>query len=295
MKTTIAILFLLVNLFGISQIPTMQGKVPQLYSPALAGAFSNSQVNVLTRFAFTSNTPFSFNYVGYNTHIDKIKSGVGVYFNNYTFNTGTITNGQATPNSFFNGIGFSYAFQQSLGKKWAMSAGGGVNFTRRVEFCKNCPNNKFINNYPDYSTGLLFYSKHSFYNVTVTHFSNFYFPLNIDLNIGHSFIFSDSSNTKLTVSANLFLYDYFIGLNMKSLFNYKSFYIGGSFSFLPFILFNPTLQAGYSFKRYRINYSYNPATMALINYGKIKHEISLQVKLPNKVKRRSVDFSHLLY
>ncbi len=300
MKTTLLLLFLGVNLLGVSQSVKMQGKTPQLLNPALTGAYNTGQVNVLSSISLNSH-PLNFGYVGFNTRIDKIKSGVGLHFRN--FRDYYIINYYYdfyVPYPTYSAFGLSYAVQQNLGSKWTMSIGGEADINQRIEnwdevkeqnkFCNDCPTGKITDIYYDYIAGMMFYTKKTYIDVSVRHFANFYQPLEIKLGTGHTFNFNDTTNTKLlTVGVNLSTIGLYLDFNVKALFKYKSFYIGVATGM--FRSFGYNLQLGYAYKQFRFNYNLSKD----LSNPFITNEISLQVKLPKTFNRQSKAFGHLLY
>ncbi len=303
MKTKLIILFLSFNLLGISQIVKMQGKTPQLMNPALVGAFNSGQVNLLTGVSSFSNQTFHYNYLGYNTHINKFKSGIGF---NYFKTTDFLPTTYNSPNPQLSSFGLSYSFQQNLGQNWTLSVGATGNYFKKVEDwdeldlqnCINCPEGKVINTNVDLSAGLLIYSNHFYFGMAVLNPSNvnYQMPFTLKVDAGYTFLFKDTTTT-LTIGTSIKKVQSFIFTDFQILFKYKLFYFGGGTnpSLYGFNGVNFTTQAGIEYKMFRINYGlvyngfyYNPN-------GNTVHELSLQINLPQILKRKSNAFNHLLY
>ena len=119
-KTTIYALTGLTILFGFQKASAQtnpQFNMPQLYNPALVGTNPSGELNFATSFSDSFNGNRS--YLGFNKHVDKLHGGLGVYTSNSILNNGKVR---------FNTIGASYAFQQSLGKNFTLSAGLGLSY-----------------------------------------------------------------------------------------------------------------------------------------------------------------------
>ncbi len=301
MKTKLIILFLSFNLLGISQIVKMQGKTPQLMNPALTGIFNYGQVNLLTGFSSVKNKSFHYNYVGYSTHFNKINSGIGVnylYWKDY--------NPQNIRHN--NVYTLSYAHQLQLTNKWSLSVGTSAHYIRNhLEWLINSNLGKFEKEFYDFDLGGFLYSKNFYLGVGVSNILN---NLNIisKIDIGYTFKLKDSVNN-LTIGTSIrgtskygkhFLY--FKEL-VQVMFNHKFLYIGASLKQLGLIeIYGPSypsfsLQPGIKVGRVRLNYTfiYNGFDFFIPVKIKIYNELSLQIKLPQTLKRKSNAFNHLLY
>lgn len=286
----------------------MIGKTVNLLNPALIGVKNNGQLNLMAGIVNFSPFKSNFSYAGYNTRINKISSGIGVYY--FTKKEFNDINYVPQPTNGTTNFGFSYAFQHNITEKLTFSVGATASYYKYTEYweewintinCSGCPTTNKEETAFDVNVGGLLYSKHFYFGASVFNVSNrtkkYIAPLNAKVNLGYTFISKADENIKLTIGTMAEHDGDFLNLQLNTLLKYKYVYAGVSLKMLTFQIVDYTsFQFGVEYDRFRINYN-----VSINNYNiydeknSLTQEIGLQIKLPKTLTSQSNKFEHILF
>jgi type IX secretion system PorP/SprF family membrane protein len=291
MKSVFISVFCLLSLNLLGQNFSMNGKTQLMVNPAFSGINDYGRLNLTANVINFSEITKVNSYLGYDSYVNKLHGAIsGFNFNNIY-------------SDFYSNakFGLSYAYQGKINEKWNYSVGlGGVFNQYRYDWDNvvcflPCPSGIQVNNYFGLSLGGLIYSKKWFLGygaveVNPTQLESYMARSNI--NFGYTFSFKKIEDLSLTSSLYLSLFHQgWSYAEIQVLAQYKFLYLGAKYGNN-----NYAFQVGADvFNRFRINYSFNNNFIKLANGFNLLHEISLQVKLPKTINKKSAAFNHLIY
>ena len=271
-------LFTSVICIGQNQINNAIGTNPILTNPAFAGTFSRNLLHLNVK--KTWNKLYQGPSVAYQTHINKINSGLGVQYGYFSLGA-----------SKFHSSLISYAYQFAINDQLYLSSGisAQLDFNKNNYFegtCNSCNENnysKLLN------TGFILYHDRFFISLGGHEFRNFSTPFQLKIIYGHKFRIDDVELIPNLLFARQGLNNTVaIRLNL----NYNKIKV------LLGIGQNSTIGFGLIFKKFDIHYQLNYIGNDLNNISEINNyysEFNIQMAFPKQINRKTTSFDFGLF